>query len=128
MREKLLSFNGANHDKWDHPRECGKNHNHKENIPYPLGSPPRVREKLTVNPLRYSKAGITPASAGKTAFNAKDTPIIRDHPRECGKNQYINWIISLRVGSPPRVREKHDKYLSSLNNQRITPASAGKTQ
>ena len=51
-----------------------------------MGSPPRVRGKLS--PLRVSAAdeGITPAGAGKTLIAEPEAPKFEDHPRGCGEN------------------------------------------
>ena len=71
-----------------------------------LGSPPRVREK------QVRKIGIdvhdriTPASAGKTTSLKYFSTLVRDHPRECGKNLILYHLMFLILGSPPRVREK----------------------
>ena len=91
---------------WDHPRECGKN-KLRDNVLSPcLGSPPRVREKRDISKICDWTDRITPASAGKTKCIPKGIKLMRDHPRECGKNTaqlLVQWI---DVGSPPRVREK----------------------
>ena len=92
-----------------------------------LGSPPRVREK------QVRKIGIdvhdriTPASAGKTTSLKYFSTLVRDHPRECGKNLILYHLMFLILGSPPRVREKLHLPYKKVYDQRITPASAGKT-
>ena len=50
----------------DHPRECGKNPPTIENDVSDVGSPPRVREKHSLEGLDVWETRITPASAGKT--------------------------------------------------------------
>ena len=50
----------------DHPRVCGKNSSEILSSMYRLGSPPRVREKLSYQLLTAFPLGITPACAGKT--------------------------------------------------------------
>ena len=50
----------------DHPRVCGENFMAGIRKGYPLGSPPRVRGKLSVFPSPAESARITPACAGKT--------------------------------------------------------------
>ena len=111
----------------DHPRECGKNCVVSTCFGCSLGSPPRVREKLYLFALRLWELRITPASAGKTKTKTGKIALNRDHPRECGKNICIAYIVSVVVGSPPRVREKPPVSTSHIYSIRITPASAGKT-
>ena len=71
-----------------------------------MGSPPRVREKLSAVTEIPLISGITPACAGKTlALSCVRLPT-RDHPRVCGKNEDPLTGLPFEVGSPPRVREK----------------------
>ena len=70
---------------------------------------------------------ITPASAGKTFIKWNIRLYSWDHPRECGKNWYDLMKVQKMLGSPPRVREKHDQTLFLVRWVGITPASAGKT-
>ena len=51
---------------WDHPRVCGKNLVCTRYKFLVVGSPPRVREKLTYTNKKGERIGITPACAGKT--------------------------------------------------------------
>mgnify|MGYP001092846800 CR=1 FL=1 len=57
--------------KWDgmekdHPRGCGENCLYEVCLGVLLGSPPRMRGKLCVNPYITAYIRITPADAGKT--------------------------------------------------------------
>ena len=113
---------------WDHPRGCGEN----LEVLFPqsgiVGSPPRMRGKLslshysTKNPwitpadagktascLSYTRnrKGITPADAGKTNQRQCSNRDRWDHPRGCGENAY--WCAVVDAA------------------HRITPADAGKT-
>ena len=71
----------------DHPRVCGKNASGRLRCLAPAGSPPRVREKLTLPKSSSDWIGITPACAGKTI--SFYLPLLEhwDHPRVCGKNR-----------------------------------------
>ena len=111
----------------DHPRMCGKNHKANTSICVCLGSPPRVREKLISSNSSSRNTRITPACAGKTQTETSLPCLIRDHPRECGKNSITLARIVADPGSPPRVREKLNHTSSNRCRSRITPASAGKT-
>ena len=90
----------------DHPRECGKNSVICCMCYSPLGSPPRVREKLNTTNVKEIALGITPASAGKTKERYSKMYAGVDHPRECGKNVCSCFSTVNLLGSPPRVREK----------------------
>ena len=54
-------------------------------------------------------------------------PIIRDHPRVCGKNANGRLSFTAHSESPPRVREKQAIQELGFLKSRITPACAGKT-
>ena len=73
----------------DHPRECGKNVIFFYLSLCSLGSPPRVREKPLGSEVDIDSYRITPASAGKTPLNSASERGSWDHPRECGKNQFV---------------------------------------
>ena len=70
---------------------------------------------------------ITPACAGKTPAPKQLVRRARDHPRMCGKDPVPIQRYSLRVGSPPHVRERRSVLLNLTDLGRITPACAGKT-
>ena len=91
------------------------------------GSPPRVRGKHMPPDFRPSCIRITPACAGKTN---KKNPGFRqnpDHPRVCGENDRERILCEPHIGSPPRVRGKHNCRDLLFLRPRITPACAGKT-
>ena len=52
--------------RWDHPRVCGEKQLGKNATDYTLGSPPRVRGKVSVDEVNVFHGGITPACAGKS--------------------------------------------------------------
>ena len=85
---------------------CGENVDGVQAIEMNLGSPPRVRGKLTLLALNTPKRGITPACAGKTAFQGVPVRLPWDHPRVCGENNMCTNERKLCKGSPPRVRGK----------------------
>ena len=70
---------------------------------------------------------ITPADAGKTYMRQQNTTITKDHPRGCGENLKDEYIITLQLGSPPRMRGKLNDMKKENLALRITPADAGKT-
>ncbi len=132
----------------DHPRMCGKYITSMVSSTACVGSPPHVREILSIgtgnwngtedHPRmcgKYSVAPIfkclynriTPACAGNTSQNSAYVSSSRDHPRMCGK--YFSWQLLHRLskGSPPHVREIPQDVLYLLGSVRITPACAGNT-
>ena len=111
----------------DHPRGCGENDIENRIFVKKEGSPPRMRGKpwVVAAPARQSR--ITPADAGKTSSKMTGTHSCRDHPRGCGENCHPLSRRNTASGSPPRMRGKHNADKASLEQQRITPADAGKT-
>ena len=53
----------------DHPRVCGEKWLTSSISSSMLGSPPRMRGKVSINALPIRAYGITPAYAGKRAFD-----------------------------------------------------------
>ena len=111
----------------DHPRVCGKNTPLVFGASTGLGSPPRVREKLSLARERGGGSRITPACAGKTPCLQPTFEMFRDHPRVCGKNFTLILCPVCFLGSPPRVREKQLPEYTEPIGTGITPACAGKT-
>ena len=72
------------------------------------GSPPRVRGKRRQLHMRRQEIRITPARAGKTAIKGRDIVRKKDHPRACGENSESAADRRPCMGSPPRVRGKHN--------------------
>ena len=110
-----------------HPRECGEKKRIVLYATFRLGSPPRVRGKVTLPRRPPAAAGITPASAGKRWTVAGTVAARWDHPRECGEKRHLSSISDFERGSPPRVRGKVGFIVFVQTAVRITPASAGKS-
>ena len=53
---------------------------------------------------------------------------VRAHPRVCGENPLPVLPLIRSLGSPPRVRGKRTRIVTSIHQSRLTPACAGKTQ
>ena len=70
----------------DHPRVCGENLLTNLRNLRALGSPPRVRGKLTIVYNKNLLLRITPACAGKTLCDGLHRRCGEDHPRVCGEN------------------------------------------
>ena len=110
----------------DHPRVCGE----KSFVFYcrllRLGSPPRVRGKVSVAASAAAGTGITPACAGKRFYAANNTAMAGDHPRVCGEKRKRRGRADVLLGSPPRVRGKEFHAFFLRLSFWITPACAGK--
>ena len=77
---------------------------------------------------RETRAGITPADAGKTAQTLIEYMGSEDHPRGCGENPPAGHQKILLAGSPPRMRGKRICREMQRDFHGITPADAGKTR
>ena len=125
---KTISRSTSGASGRDHPRACGENIAQAIAKVKQIGSPPRMRGKLSGDTAKASPDGITPAHAGKTRSRRSATSSSRDHPRACGENAVPRALPSPAPGSPPRMRGKPFLLLICYEFNRITPAHAGKTQ
>ena len=91
-----------------------------------LGSPPRVRGKVSYSSGIMGVDRITPACAGKSLISFVGGGLIRDHPRVCGEKSAPAYVNVVNEGSPPRVRGKVSNKDVMVAEGRITPACAGK--
>ena len=66
-----------------------------------------MRGKLFVSDSCFDKVRITPADAGKTCTRKHIARVNGDHPRGCGENTPLNLTQPCALGSPPRMRGKH---------------------
>ncbi len=90
----------------DHPRVCGEKFTGDKNKIRHVGSPPRMRGKVsppisTVSPLR-----ITPAYAGKSKVSPSHGKWDEDHPRVCGEKQILPIAMILLDGITPAYAGK----------------------
>ena len=86
-----------------------------------------MRELPFEHPAAQVAFRITPACAGITSSVIPSSAPARDHPRVCGNYTYWYASESLKLGSPPRVRELLFVRTSSSSAHGITPACAGIT-
>ncbi len=96
-------------------------------IPPHVGSPPRVRGKVSIHHLPENQRRITPACAGKSVACGLNCIFIKDHPRVCGEKQCSSVCKGSHLGSPPRVRGKARNAIWRAVSGGITPACAGKS-
>ena len=92
-----------------------------------VGSPPHTRGKGERGYLRGLRKRITPAHAGKRLRQQANRRRQRDHPRTRGEKNKLADGTSSISGSPPHTRGKASRNLVGDENERITPAHAGKS-
>ena len=103
--KRTFAFSGSDVVK-DHPRVCGEKLFRLPLFRLPLGSPPRVRGKVTERINNLHVNGITPACAGKSENYYSREADAQDHPRVCGEKCDFRREKYYSGGSPPRVRGK----------------------
>ena len=123
---KRCAGQGAVRARQDHPRVCGEKYHTRLPRSTRLGSPPRVRGKALVFLRVGIRHGITPACAGKRGVLSKDYVILVDNQSVCEENSMGSDIMTVRFGSPPRVRGKEFAGNRLARGCGITPACAGK--
>ena len=111
----------------DHPRVCGEKPTSYCLPRHIMGSPPRMRGKVSAQSDLENRGGITPAYAGKRAWRTCRTARTWDHPRVCGEKVSSTSPIKCLKGSPPRMRGKGSRMTRATSMVGITPACAGKS-
>ena len=109
----------------DHPRVHGEKRAFGKNIAHKLGSPPRVRGKVTLEPEDAMQVRITPACAGKSSLGKDCKYRYKDHPRVCGEKWREPPPSAQSVGSPPRVRGKGQSKSPRVSSRRDHPRVCG---
>ena len=71
---------------------------------------------------------ITPADAGKTAPPSLCRWCSGDHPRGCGENRNALLPVVFAIGSPPRMRGKLYRFLSSALQRKDHPRGCGENK
>ena len=99
-----------------HPGQCGRNGDH-----------PRVcGEKKIQAQKDYRRLGSPPRMRGKVSGQEREQAHRGDHPRVCGEKEQAHQAERKEQGSPPRMRGKELVLLAMLSPLGITPAYAGK--
>ena len=112
----------------DHPRVCGEKALLSFHRVSGVGSPPRMRGKVSFPASNVVRIGITPAYAGKSESIDVQAEIERDHPRVCGEKKSHRASQESASGSPPRMRGKASELPVYGTTEGITPAYAGKSE
>ena len=84
-----------------------------------------MRGKRTSQVCPSEMRRITPAGAGKTSARFRPAPQVRDHPRRCGENEYIDGFAYIREGSPPQVRGKLRRWIHGTLHKQDHPRRCG---
>ena len=108
---KSADESGGDAERKDHPRACGEKLLFQLQRFTILGSPPRMRGKVSHHSWDHPTLGITPAHAGKSTWELLSAMGLRDHPRACGEKPCRPPAAAVGIGSPPRMR---GKVLSAL--------------
>ena len=96
-------------------------------MPFTLGSSPHGRGKLPESVKGEGGQGLIPAWAGKTSCITVGSPEPEAHPRMGGENlPRVAWA-TVGAGSSPRGRGKLHHAEAPLQQIRLIPARAGKT-
>ena len=111
----------------DHPRACGEKPYSLNRPPDGSGSPPRMRGKAVSAVVQLFGDRITPAHAGKRSVCLRLKWPPSHHPRACGEKVCALGLWALSKGSPPRMRGKAPQETVDSEEERITPAHAGKS-
>ena len=113
--------------RWDHPRACGEHWQVAVWRGCGVGSSPRLRGTPVGHFRGDRRIGIIPALAGNTPATPTTTPTRRDHPRACGEHKSVALYVRQYVGSSPRLRGTHARFLPARTRRGIIPALAGNT-
>ena len=91
------------------------------------GSPPLTRGKVLLQEAVKTTCRITPAYAGKRTSSMRKRYLKQDHPRLRGEKPCALSAAFSSAGSPPLTRGKGSQARNNMENHRITPAYAGKS-
>ena len=89
------------------------------------GSSPRVRGTETLLHGALCRNGIIPACAGNSIRLLANTSSSWDHPRVCGEQETLPFLVATMRGSSPRVRGTADTSGNVQVAVGIIPACAG---
>ena len=122
------SFGTISYVTQDHPRSRGEYQSGAGLDNEQVGSPPLARGILCIRFIFGQSCRITPARAGNTRSDSRDTSILEDHPRSRGEYPFELDERQLNTGSPPLARGIRLSSTVLPCACRITPARAGNTQ
>ena len=127
MRGKVLSHLPSIVNKGITPAYAGKSPCCRRSCPCTRDHPRLCGEKSCNSPASVFAMGSPPAYAGKRRWHGTSTHCATDHPRLCGEKASSAASVFPGLGSPPPMRGKADSNRVRRNQNRITPAYAGKS-
>ena len=113
---------------WDHPRVCGEQCYELSDGEMYEGSSPRVRGAAPAVPSHQAPTRIIPACAGSRRSRTWATAPPRDHPRVCGEQFVVTPLVTVGLGSSPRVRGAARLHEGARPRRGIIPACAGSSR
>ena len=111
----------------DHPRACGEHWLAARRVERRAGSSPRMRGTPLHDLVFRCQRGIIPAHAGNTSIGRSKFRSSWDHPRACGEHPFPVGLLTIPVGSSPRMRGTLPGKSTGLQTSGIIPAHAGNT-
>ena len=111
----------------DHPRVCGEHAPASTRRLVARGSSPRMRGAHTTGADNSFSDGIIPAYAGSTPAEFCPRAGRWDHPRVCGEHPLLVSLLSMPLGSSPRMRGAQHCASCRCCHRGIIPAYAGST-
>ena len=124
--EKLEPAALVSSELWITPAHAGKSY-HDVTFLLRQKDHPRTRGEKFVSALfGDGGVGITPAHAGKRKRDGFKAVVNEDHPRTRGEKTHMLYYVTKGLGSPPHTRGKEHHLNRIFQQERITPAHAGK--
>ena len=111
----------------DHPRLRGEHDRDRWISGAEQGSPPPTRGARHQREAGQRDRRITPAYAGSTRTESRQSRARRDHPRLRGEHSRVGSNVLCSRGSPPPTRGALEQGPRVVDDLGITPAYAGST-
>ncbi len=111
-----------------HPHVCGEHSKWFVEIPFPIGSSPRVWG--THSAIRYAPEipRFIPTCVGNTSVILRVANTIAVHPHVCGEHERVKCLLQKSGGSSPRVWGTPSGTLSCGGQTRFIPTCVGNTK
>ena len=109
----------------DHPHACGDKHSFNTGQGDRHGSSPRVWGQGSFYSCRHSLRGIIPTRVGTSPVSTAPRFQKLDHPHACGDKRSFDPLVSLSIGSSPRVWGQVLAAWNTYKNDRIIPTRVG---
>ena len=110
-----------------HPHVCGDDSPAKRMVLRPVGSPPRVWGRLTLEAHVFAAGRFTPTCVGTTGSTGASLRLWSVHPHVCGDDRNGYGYGLGFCGSPPRVWGRPVRGWRAAAASRFTPTCVGTT-